>query len=341
MKPSLKITALLFISSFLLWSCEKEETKAVFQNGTAPTLSVSPTTAVLTKAAENNTAMTFTFTPASFGYKAAISYTLQFAKPGNNFVTIGTIGFPDNNTTQTVTVKALNIAALNAGLDTLSSQALQVRLKADVGSGQTPVYSNVVALNIKPYSLNAFLYVPGDYQGWNPGAAPKLISINSTGAFEGFVNITAGTLAFKFTSDPDWNHTNYGSGGAGVLSTSGGDLTVPSAGYYLFKPNLNNLTWTATRTTWSIIGDGAAGWSTDVQMTYDAVNKVWKVTTNLTNGAEIKFRANNDWAVNFGDDGANGSLEYGGANIRVSVPSGSHTVTLNLSAPGSYTYQIQ
>jgi hypothetical protein len=82
---------------------------------------------------------------------------------------------------------------------------------------------------------------------------------------------------------------------------------------------LNNLTWTATRTTWSIIGDGAAGWSTDVQMTYDAVNKVWKVTTNLTNGAEIKFRANNDWAVNFGDDGANGSLEYGGANIKVNV----------------------
>jgi hypothetical protein len=69
-------------------------------------------------------------------YKAAITYTLQFAKPGNNFVTIGTIAFPNTNTTQAVTVKSLNIAALNAGLDTLSSQALQVRLKADVGSGR-------------------------------------------------------------------------------------------------------------------------------------------------------------------------------------------------------------
>jgi len=340
MKPSLKITALLFISSALLWSCKKEETKAVFQDGTAPTLSATPTTGVLTKANENNTGMTFTFTPATFGYKAAITYTLQFAKPGNNFVTIGAIGLPDNNTTQAVTVKSLNIAALNAGLDTLSSQALQVRLKADVGSGQTPVYSNVIALTIKPYSLNSFLYVPGDYQGWNPGAAPKLISINSTGNFEGFVNITAGTLAFKFTSDPDWNHTNYGSGGAGLLSTTGGDLTVSSAGYYLLKPNLNNLSWTATKTTWSIIGDGASGWSTDIPMTYDAVNQVWKATTTLNSAGKIKFRANNDWAINFGDDGANGSLEYGGADIG-GLPSGSHTVILDLHNPGAYKVIIQ
>src|SRR5690242_17060060 len=114
MKPTIKILSLLLISSALLWSCKKDETKAVFQAGTAATLQVSANTVVLTKATENNTGLTFTFTPASFGYKAAISYTLQFAKPGNNFTTIGSIALPDNNTTQPVSVKALNIAALNA-----------------------------------------------------------------------------------------------------------------------------------------------------------------------------------------------------------------------------------
>jgi hypothetical protein len=338
MKPSLKITSLLVLASAMLFSCKKDETRAVVQTGTPPVLNASTTTLVLTKATENNTAMTFTFQPADFGYKAAVTYTLQFAKPGNNFVNIGTIAFPDNNTTQAVTVKSLNIAALNAGLDTLSSQPVQVRLKADIGSGQTPVYSNVVALNIKPYSLNAFLYVPGDYQGWDPGSAPKLISINSTGAFEGFVNITAGSLEFKLTSDPDWNHTNYG-GSGGSLSTSGGNLTVPTTGYYLLKANLNNLTWSATKTTWSIIGDGAVDWSTDVPLAYDAANKVWKAVVTLNSAGQIKFRANNDWGLNFGDDGANGSLEYGGANI--SVPSGSHTVILDLHNPGAYKYLIQ
>src|SRR5690349_544916 len=134
MKPTIRLMSLLLISSALLWSCKKDETKAVFQAGTAATLQVSANTIVLTKATENSTGLTFTFVPASFGYKAAITYTLQFAKPGNNFSTVGTIAFPDNNTTQLVSVKALNIAALNAGLDTTSSQPIQVRLKADVGS---------------------------------------------------------------------------------------------------------------------------------------------------------------------------------------------------------------
>jgi len=339
MKPTIKILSLMLVSSAMLWSCKKDETKAVFQTGTAPTLQASASTLVLTKATENNTALNFTYTPANFGYKAAVTYTLQFAKPGNNWTTIGTIAFPDNNTTQAISVKALNIAALNAGLDTTSSQPIKVRLKADVGSGRAPVYSSDVNLTIKTYSLNAFMYVPGDYQGWNPGAAPKIISINSTGAFEGFVNITAGSLEFKLTSDPDWNHTNYG-GTSSTLSTSGGNLTVPTAGYYLLKANLNTLTWSATKTTWSIIGDGAAGWSTDVPMTYDAVNRVWTATTTLNSAGQIKFRANNDWTINFGDDGGNGTLEYGGANIAV-PSSGAHTVKLNLSNPGAYTYTIQ
>src|SRR5689334_8368274 len=118
MKPTIKILSLMLISSAMLWSCKKDETKAVIHAGTAPVLNASATTLVLTKANENNTAVTFTFSPSDFGYAAAVTYTLQFAKPGNNFVTIGSIVLPDNQTSQAVTVKNLNIAALNAGLDT-------------------------------------------------------------------------------------------------------------------------------------------------------------------------------------------------------------------------------
>lgn len=340
MKSSLKTAALLMMASFFIWSCKKDEDRAVVQLGTSPGLTASATTVTLTKANENNVALNFNITPADFGFKAAVTYTLQFCKPGNNFVTIGSIVLPDNQTTQGVLVKALNIAVLQTGIDTAAPQAVQVRLKADIGAGQAPTYSNVVALTVKAYSLNAFIYVPGDYQGWNPGGAPKLISINSTGAFEGYVNITPSSLAFKFTSDPDWNHTNYGSGGSGLLSTSGGDLTVGSAGFYKLDVNLNNLSWSATKVTWSIIGDGASGWGTDIPMTYDAVAQVWKATTTLNSAGKIKFRANNDWPINFGDNGANGSLEYGGSDIGV-PSSGSHTVILDLHNPGAYTFQIQ
>ena len=73
-------------------------------------------------------------------------------------------------------------------------------------------------------------------------------------------------------------------------------------------------------------------------MTYDPVANKWTITLNLVAG-EIKFRANDDWAINFGDDGANKALEYGGANIAV-AEDGNYTIDLILSG-AVYTYKIK
>jgi starch-binding outer membrane protein SusE/F len=72
-------------------------------------------------------------------------------------------------------------------------------------------------------------------------------------------------------------------------------------------------------------------------MTYDAVENALVITTNLVVG-EIKFRANDDWAINFGDDGNNKTLEYGGANIPV-AEAGNYTIKLKLNA-AKYKYTI-
>ncbi|RMG27177.1 MAG: hypothetical protein D6730_07770 [Bacteroidetes bacterium] len=64
---------------------------------------------------------------------------------------------------------------------------------------------------------------------------------------------------------------------------------------------------------------------------------MWRITLDLQAG-EVKFRANDDWAINFGDDDGNGSLEYGGANI-VIAEAGNYTIDLMLSVQ-DYTYQI-
>jgi uncharacterized protein involved in high-affinity Fe2+ transport len=53
----------------------------------------------------------------------------------------------------------------------------------------------------------------------------------------------------------------------------------------------------------------------------------------------MKFRANNAWDYNLGDTGANGTMEYGGDNIK--VPSaGNYTITLDLSSPRNYKYSL-
>ena len=44
-------------------------------------------------------------------------------------------------------------------------------------------------------------------------------------------------------------------------------------------------------------------------MTYDEANQVWKVTADMLAGGSFKFRANNEWMIDFGVD-ANGNLVY-------------------------------
>jgi hypothetical protein len=62
------------------------------------------------------------------------------------------------------------------------------------------------------------------------------------------------------------------------------------------------------------------------------------ITANLVAG-EVKFRANDDWGLNYGDDGANAILEANGANIAIPAD-GEYRIKLFLDKP-DYTYSIE
>lgn len=103
---------------------------------------------------------------------------------------------------------------------------------------------------------------------------------------------------------------------------------------------MNDFTYTVDETVWGIIGDATpGGWGEDTNMTFTAAKGeyVWKADVTLTNGF-IKFRANDDWAINFGDNGANGSLEYGGDNIAVTA--GTYHIELILNSATGFKYTI-
>jgi len=183
------------------------------------------------------------------------------------------------------------------------------------------------------------LYVPGSHQGWSPGTAPIVYNRNFDMKYEGYVNFSANDL-FKFTSDPDWDHTNYGDGGNGTLSTTGDNLTVAEAGYYKLNVDLSGspFTYTKVKTDWGLIGDATVGgWDNSTPMTYNPDTKVWTVTTTLTAGKAFKFRANNGWDINLGGNQSN--LSYGGDNIQVATD-GTYLVTLDLSNPEAYKCSV-
>lgn len=195
------------------------------------------------------------------------------------------------------------------------------------------------------------LYVPGSYQNYKPGTAPQIGAVTgSAGIYDGYINITGdGSQGIKFTTAPDWEHTNYGDGGHGTLTKDGQapDLTVPGPGYYELTVDLNKNTWAATKTIWSVIGNATpGGWDQDTPMTYDPDKQVWKVTVPMKTAGSFKFRANKAWKLDFGLD-ADGHLRYSdnpgfGYNESIkdlTVPDdGTYTITLDLHVPGKYTY---
>jgi hypothetical protein len=176
-------------------------------------------------------------------------------------------------------------------------------------------------------AVNTVWGVIGDAtpQGW--GDESPLIYSPSQRIWQGVIHLKA--AKFKFRANHSWDY-NYGSDKAdGNLTDGGADIPVTVESDYAIALDLshpNAYTYVANR--WGVIGDATPGkWDTDTNMTWDSVNKVLKVTLDMTPGA-FKFRANDDWAVNLG--GSLGGLTQGGANIPVTV-AGNYTITLDVS----------
>ena len=80
---------------------------------------------------------------------------------------------------------------------------------------------------------------------------------------------------------------------------------------------------------WGMIGSATPnGWNDpDTNLEYDLATKTYSYTGPLVVG-EYKFRLDDKWDTNFGDDGNNLSLEAGGANIPVAV-AGDYTIVVD------------
>ncbi len=194
-------------------------------------------------------------------------------------------------------------------------------------------------------------YVPGDYveasypgsglANWSPGSSPMVKSNESNpNNVEGYVYMAGGSNNWKFASQPNWDGPNYGdSGTPGTLSSDpgAGNLSL-AAGYYKLNVNagVDPMTYTAVATTWGVIGD-LTSWSSQLPLTYDPALQIWRGAIHLTAGG-WKFRANDDWAYNYGADAGSSELKAGGDNIATTVED-DYAITLDLSHPLEYTYR--
>jgi hypothetical protein len=363
MRTWLNKIMLIGIAAIAFSSCKKDEVKAVLTVGTAPTLTATPTTVVLLQSNANNDAVKFTYTGASFGFDAAVTYVLQISKGGTSFASASTTEVGLSNTSpleKTFKVVDFNrelLKIINYGTAT----AVEVRVKASVASAAPPSYSNVVTMTCTAYrDLITYAYpdalnIAGNYQGWSPGNAPQIVNKNNGGytnatnnKFEGYIIFNDPSPQFKMVKGNDWPFGDLGSAGGSNLGNGGPNLTLPSggagiAGYWRIRADLSatpapgQWSWTKINT-WGIIG-AFNGWSVSVPLTFNAATGVWSVTRDMPAG-EFKFRANDDWGINFGDNNADFKPEYDGSNLNITA-AGNYTISLDLSAGGNYAYTLK
>lgn len=350
MKKILKISSLAFLLIAGI-ACENDDqTIASAKGGPELIAPASGTTYVLSPANATGEATTLVWNHADYDVQTEVNYNVQFALHGTDFATI-IDGGTTTNRFMTYTVEALNAVALQAGLIPYTAGDLDVRVRGTIGANEEmESISNVVTLTVTPYTTDLpQLAVPGNHQGWNPPSAPRIASSGfGETDYEGYVWLDGD---FKFVAPDaagvyDWNHgPDYGDDGSfsGVLVETGESNCNASTGYYRVKADTDALTYSVEPMTWAVIGDATpGGWGTDTPMTYNNTTKKWSAVVTLSAQAApdhgLKFRANGAWDVNFGDTGADATLEYSGTNIGTSA--GTFLIELDLSHPRAYTYTI-
>tara|TARA_B100001142_G_scaffold142332_2_gene143524 strand:+ start:261 stop:1577 length:1317 start_codon:yes stop_codon:yes gene_type:complete len=337
-KLTYKLTYLTALFT-LIYSCDDVE--RVYYNDAAETiLSLSDNDIVLNEENAANEILTLTWTEPDFGFGAAALYSIQIDVQGGDFsnpqiISVG--GLFD----KTFTVEELNAKLLSLSMLPNEEGVASFRIKATLSEYQE-IYSNIVNLSVTPYSslldLSTSLGVVGSATpgGWGNENIVDLpfYSTATTNVYVAYVTLRNGEI--KFRNNNDWSE-NWGDDGLdGTLDSYGANIAV-TAGTYKIEVNFSSMTYTMEEYSWGIVGSATTnGWDgPDMMLNYNSFQDDWRAVVTLVDG-EAKFRFNNDWAINYGDDGLDGTMEVGGANIAVSA--GHYLVTMNLNTQ-SYTIE--
>ena len=183
------------------------------------------------------------------------------------------------------------------------------------------------------------LYVPGAYQGWDASnSETTLSSPNSDRIFEGYKYFPEDNSPFLFTQVPAFALILGDNDGDGILEDNGDTLRVPEAGLYYIRVNLNDKSYSLEKQEWGIAGDATeVGWDQDIDLIWNEEVGALTATIDLSVG-EFKFRANDAWDINLGDNEGDGVLELEGSNLQI-AEAGPYQVTLFLDQP-DYSYEL-
>ncbi|MEE9407732.1 MAG: SusE domain-containing protein [Polaribacter sp.] len=265
-----------------------------------------------------------------------VEYVIQAAAPNTSFATPIEVGKVKNMSTISLTNAQLNNIAIQSGIPVDTAGDLELRIVATITDAASNTnlerISDTLTINVTTYltvlDLSTTWGIVGSAAN-NWGATPDLpmFKTDVAGVLVAYVNLTAGD--WKFRENNDWAN-NLGSGGAADDAVSNGGNYTTTAGSFKITLDLNTNKYTKESFSLGIVGGAYNNWGAtpDFMLEYDQYSDVFRGIVTLIDGG-MKFRMNNDWGTNYGDDGADGTIELNGSNINVTA--GIYIVTVNLN----------
>ena len=316
----------------LLFSCQKDETKAVLlDNPIVPTIQSTPDLTL--KRANGLNVLEFKGTAVDPGFQASATYYLEACAKGTNFADATLILSDNQDLSMKITVADLDgILLKKFPADKVSSIDFRIRsvLSLSSGTGSYEYSSAAKTVDVTTYGPPTLaLTVAGKLQG--------IVSAADNGLYIGWI-YTDGT-PFQFTNND--NGKKYGgvlaSGDVSCALTENGPAISLPAGAYNMTADINTgvMKLTIADVTIGIIGDAVGGWDNDTKMVYNFTDHTWNVTKTVTAGG-IKFRTHNSWAA------VNVAYNPAGHDLNNLYQNDGKTDSQNIDdiAPGKYNIKL-
>jgi starch-binding outer membrane protein SusE/F len=184
--------------------------------------------------------------------------------------------------------------------------------------------SGVYSFTAAPVYPSIAIVGSGTPQGWpsDPQVDAAVLTTTDGLIYKGSVALIPGEIKFRSNnnwSDPNWGGVTFPTGPD--AGNPGGNIVVPTAGYYdvVFERLTGNYTFSFP--TIALVGSGTPqGWPSDPQVDAAVLTTtdgdMYLGTGIVLLDGEVKFRANNNWDVNWGAATfPSGTGTQGGANI--------------------------
>ncbi len=192
------------LAFFSLFSCEDEQDlRFLSPEGSFSIITpLNGESVILNEATPTNPGISLTWSEMDFGTPTEVTYTVELAPAGSDFSTAQVLTTTTNEFA-TIQVSDFNLKCLTAGATPFVASPVDIRIKATVGEGFEPAYSNVLTYTVTCFGcLGQYAVGAGlPAAGWNWDSPVNLICNDNV--LTTTTSMANDTFRF-FTTEGDW-----------------------------------------------------------------------------------------------------------------------------------------